>query len=152
ELQKQQHAHTSGSPPQRPGSHSVDGFVIEVDDLWSAHRRVTYPFYVMRYIEGIHPAKFLRENGEDWFAVIGYRILGKLAELHAHGYGFGDLKSDNILVSGYGTTELIDYGGLTSFGKSVRQLSERYDRGYWRAGSRVADAEYDLFAFAVLCI
>ena len=88
----------------------------------------------------------------DWYPVIGYRLLTKLSELHERGYIFGDLKSDNILVSGYGTTELIDYGGLTRFGKAVRQYTELYDRGYWRAGARSADAGYDLFAFAVLCL
>ncbi len=111
-----------------------------------------FPFYTMKYVEGIHPARFLYENGMDWFAVIGYRLLAKLSELHGRGYVFGDLKSDNILISGYGTTELIDYGGLTACGKAIRQYSERYDRGYWQAGSRTADAQYDLFSFAVTCV
>lgn len=111
-----------------------------------------FPFYTMKYVEGVPPARFLYENGMDWFPVIGYRLLAKLAELHARGYIFGDLKSDNILVSGYGTTELIDYGGLTVCGKAVRQYTERYDRGYWQAGSRSADGQYDLFAFAITCV
>lgn len=125
-------------------------FVIDVDDAVIGGR--DFSFYVMKYVQGTHPAKFLHENGTDWYPVIGHRILGKLAELHARGYIFGDLKSDNILVSGFGTAELIDYGGLTRFGKAVRQYTERFDRGYWRAGSRSAEPAYDLFAFAVLCL
>ena len=56
------------------------------------------------------------------------------------------------LVADYGRPELVDYGGATAFGKGVRQFTEIYDRGYWNAGSRTADAGYDLFSFAVLCI
>lgn len=125
-------------------------YLLETDD-WLKGDQV-YPFYVMRYVHGVHPRQFLRENGLDWFPVIGYRILTKLAELHGRGYIFGDLKSDNILVSGYGTTELIDYGGLSKLGRSVRQYTEMYDRGYWRAGARIADFAYDLFAFAIICL
>lgn len=125
-------------------------YLLETDDLLAGDR--VYPFYVMRYVHGVHPGQFLRENGMDWFPVIGYRILTKLTEIHTRGYIFGDLKSDNILVSGYGTTELIDYGGLSKLGRSVRQYTEMYDRGYWRAGTRTADFAYDLFAFAMICL
>ena len=125
-------------------------YVLDTDDM--TLRGQEYPYYVMRYVQGVSPSRFLTENGMDWYPVIGYRLLTKLSELHERGYIFGDLKSDNILVSGYGTTELIDYGGLTRFGKAVRQYTELYDRGYWRAGARSADAGYDLFAFAVLCM
>lgn len=128
----------------------AESCLIDTDD-WE-YKGDTISFYVVRYIPGVHPAKFLRDNGIDWFPVIGYRILMKLAELHRYGYVFGDLKSANILVSGYGTTELIDFGGLTKVGKAVRQYTERYDRGFWRGGSRTADAAYDLFAFAILCL
>jgi len=125
-------------------------FLVDSDD-WDSPWG-TVPFYVMQYVPGVHPKTFLRENGSDWYPVIGYRILTRLAQLHERGYIFGDLKSANILVSGYGTTELIDYGGLTKFGNAVRQYTERYDRGFWRAGSRTAEPSYDLFSFAVLCL
>lgn len=125
-------------------------FLLDFDDF---HEQMKdFAFYVMKYVQGVHPRKFIHESGPDWYSVIGYRILARLIELHEQGYCFGDLKPDNILVSGYGTAELIDYGGLTPFGRAVRQYSERYDRGYWQAGSRVADVQYDLFAFAVTCI
>jgi len=132
------------------GAGGSGSYVLDTDDVTLGGQE--YPYYVMRYVPGVSPSRFLAENGMDWYPVIGYRLLTKLSELHGRGYIFGDLKSDNILVSGYGTTELIDYGGLTRFGKAVRQYTEIYDRGYWRAGTRSADAGYDLFAFAVLCL
>jgi serine/threonine-protein kinase len=45
---------------------------------------------------------------------------------------------------------LVDFGGVTQKGRSVKQFTEIYDRGYWGSGSRIADEAYDLFAFAVL--
>jgi len=134
---------------QRDGK-SIGGYMVDADDWHDVSR--TVPYYVMKYVPGVHPRRFLLENGMEWYPVIGYRILTQLMDLHGRGYIFGDLKSANILVSGYGTTELIDYGGLTGYGKAVRQYTERYDRGYWRAGTRTADPAYDLFAFAILCL
>ena len=55
------------------------------------------------------------------------------------------------MVSAYGSVELIDYGGVSPFGR-VKQFTEWYDRGYWNAGSRTGDISYDLFSFAVMCI
>jgi serine/threonine-protein kinase len=41
---------------------------------------------------------------------------------------------------------------MSAIGRSVRQFTEIYDRGYWSAGSRVADPAYDCFAVAILWI
>lgn len=82
----------------------------------------------------------------------GTGILNRLADLHQAGWVFGDLKPQNILVNAYGEAELIDYGGVSLAGRSVKQFTEWYDRGFWNAGSRNADSQYDLFAFALLTI
>lgn len=111
-----------------------------------------YPFYVMTYIRGHMPRQYMERNGADWFYLIGLNLLYKLGALHRQGYAFGDLKSENVLVSGYGEVELVDYGGVTGKGRSVKQFTELYDRGFWNAGERVADESYDLFGFAVLCL
>ena len=77
-------------------------------------------------------------------------LLKKLTYLHANGFVFGDIKMENILVSDYGAVELIDFGGVTQKGRAVKQFTEIYDRGYWGAGTSIADEAYDIFAFAIL--
>ncbi|WP_127587120.1 protein kinase domain-containing protein [Paenibacillus koleovorans] len=125
-------------------------YLLDADD-YTMHNR-DYPFYVMNYVKGVHPSIFLQKNGMDWFELIHYDVLKQLVQLHRKGYIFGDLKADNVLVSEHGKIELIDFGGVTAKGRSVKQFTEVYDRGYWSAGSRKADEAYDLFAFAVLCL
>lgn len=125
-------------------------YLIEVDDY--SHQGREIPFYVMRYVKGDPLRSFLRNRGYRWLNVSGLYILQQLQRLHEAGWVFGDLKPDNILVSPYGEVELIDYGGVSTIGRSVKQFTQWYDRGYWGAGSRTADPAYDLFSFAVICI
>ncbi|MEK8133003.1 AarF/UbiB family protein [Paenibacillus filicis] len=123
---------------------------IEADDVeWNG---IEYPFSVMRYIKGRSLTDFLRSKGLDWTYLIGLNLLRKLEELHASGYAFCDLKAENMLVTEYGEVELIDFGGATAKGRSVKQFTEVFDRGYWGAGSRTADDGYDLFSFAALML
>mgnify|MGYP001320364205 CR=1 FL=1 len=125
-------------------------FLIESDDyVWHGKN---YPFYVMRYIDGMNPEWFLEKYGQDCFGILGYQLLLKLHHFHDNGYVFGDLKPENVLVTKFGEVQLIDYGGVTEIGKSIRQYTQRYDRGYWGGGGRKADAAYDLFSFCVLSI
>ncbi|MFC5406838.1 serine/threonine protein kinase [Cohnella soli] len=123
-------------------------FLLDVDD--AILNGETVPFYVMRYVPGVPAADFLRKHGPQWLGVIGYRLLERLSRLHEAGWAFGDIKSDNVLIGDYGRVELVDYGGASAIGRSVRQFTEIYDRGYWSAGSRIADPAYDLFGVAVL--
>jgi serine/threonine-protein kinase len=128
---------------QRPFLHDADDVELNGN---------VYPFYVMTYIRGDIPRHYIGRNGSDWFYLIGLNLLHKLGVLHRQGYVFGDLKSENVLVSGYGEVDLVDYGGVTGKGRSVKQFTELYDRGFWNAGERVADDGYDLFGFAVFCL
>jgi serine/threonine-protein kinase len=123
-------------------------FLIDVDDYHSGGK--DYPFYVMKYIKGIKITDFVQAKGEQWLGLLGLHLLKKLTSLHANGYVFGDIKMENILVSDYGAVELIDFGGVTQKGRAVKQFTEIYDRGYWSAGTRIADEAYDLFAFTIL--
>ncbi|MBW7458884.1 serine/threonine protein kinase [Paenibacillus sepulcri] len=132
-------------------SSKAESYLVDVDDLRTANGK-EYPFYVMRYVRGVTLADYLSKQGAEWFPVTLYSLLGKLAQLHEAGWAFGDLKVENVLVADSGRVELVDYGGVTAFGKGVRQFTEIYDRGYWNAGTRSADAGYDLFSFAVLCL
>lgn len=129
----------------------TDPFLFDVDDLYGPDGR-EYPFYIMRYVRGSTLASYLKQQGPEWFPLVGLNLLGRLAKLHRAGWVFGDLKVENVMVSDYGHVELVDYGGVTAAGKSIRQFTEIYDRGYWNSGPRSADPGYDLFSFAVLCI
>ncbi|MDQ6420715.1 serine/threonine protein kinase [Paenibacillus sp. LHD-117] len=129
----------------------IEPFLFDVDDLYGPSGK-EYPFYIMRYVRGATLDAYLKQQGAQWFPLVGLNLLGKLAKLHRAGWAFGDLKVENVMVADYGHVELVDFGGVTAIGKSIRQFTEIYDRGYWNSGSRSADTKYDLFSFAVLCI
>ncbi|WP_409343902.1 serine/threonine protein kinase [Paenibacillus sp. MBLB4367] len=130
----------------KPGS--FQRYLVDADDFhWQGGDT---SFYVMKYFKGQRLSAFLKQHGREWLGLVGLNLLRKLKELHTHGWIFGDLKMENILVSGYGEVELVDFGGVTAKGRSVKQFTEMYDRGYWGAGTRTADEAYDLFSFAVL--
>jgi len=124
-------------------------YLLEADDFADGK---AVPFYVMRYMEGRPLHHFLSRNGPSWIGLLGLKLLGKLRGLHECGFVFGDLKPENVMVSDYGEAELIDFGGASPIGKSVKQFTEWHDRGFWNAGSRTGDEAYDLFSFAVLCL
>jgi serine/threonine-protein kinase len=132
------------------GPNADDTYLQDADNMITGERSL--PFYVMKYVKGIHPQLYLQKHGKDWFELIHYGILKKLVNLHRRKYIFGDLKTDNVLVSEFGKIDLVDFGGVTEMGRSVKQFTEVYDRGFWNAGSRKADEAYDLFSFAVLCL
>lgn len=125
-------------------------YLIEVDDYSYGGRDI--PFYVMRYVKGDALRSFIAGKGVQWLKIAGLHLLGQLQRLHDTGWVFGDLKPENVLVGPYGEVELIDYGGVTKVGSSVKQFTEWYDRGFWDAGSRTAHPTYDLFSFAVVCL
>lgn len=131
-------------------STSFRGFLLESDDLVWENRE--YPFCVIRYIRGKSIREYISKHGTDWLPLIGLHLLRKLTELHGLGFVFGDLKLENMFVCEYGDVELIDFGGATPKGRSVKQFTEVFDRGFWNAGSRTADDAYDLFAFAVVLL
>jgi serine/threonine protein kinase len=129
---------------------SFSDYLIDVDDFNLAGK--DYPFYVMKFVRGQRLYEFMEAQGKEWLGVIGLKMLGKLVELHSQGLVFGDVKPENIMISDYGNVDLVDFGGVTAIGKSVRQFTEIFDRGYWNAGVRTADEAYDLFGFAILCM
>lgn len=125
-------------------------FLVEVDDYSLQGREI--PFYVMRYVKGQPLRTFLAQQGGKWMQVVGLHLLQQLRSLHETGWVFGDLKPENVLVAPYGEVELIDFGGVSGMGRSVKQFTEWYDRGFWGAGGRTAEPSYDWFSFAVVCI
>jgi serine/threonine protein kinase len=123
-------------------------FFIDADDYMDGEDVCS--FYVMQYVQGITMSAFIEKKGTDWLYLTGFYLLSRLTDIHKRGFAFCDVKPSNVVVSAYGQVELIDYGGASPFGNSVRQFTEMYDRGYWNCGSRSADSGYDLFAFCLV--
>ncbi len=120
--------------------------LYDIDD-WELNGKIL-PFYVMEYVEGeSFPGKNLPLEH-----VVSQLLLG-LAFIHQQGYCYGDLKPTNIIIERKtNQVRIIDYGGMTPFGRSIREFTEWVDRGSWKAGNRKACVQYDLFAIAILIL
>lgn len=129
---------------------SLESYFIEADDADWQGRIV--PFYIMKYIEGESLDRWWPKKSRVDQYTAGWRLLSQLQLIHENGYVFGDLKPENMLVAKGGEVHLIDFGGVTPQGRAVKQFTEVFDRGYWRAGHRTADPAFDLFSFALIWI
>ncbi|KZZ86541.1 protein kinase domain-containing protein [Bacillus sp. SJS] len=110
-------------------------------------------FYVMEYIKGVPFLDFVKARGAEWVPVLMLQLLGSLSNLHEAGWVFGDLKPENLIVTDSPVTvKIIDVGGTTGIGRSIKEYTEFFDRGYWGMGSRKADPGYDLFAAAMIAV
>ncbi|WP_026688679.1 protein kinase domain-containing protein [Alteribacter aurantiacus] len=125
--------------------------LIDVDDVETTSG--TYPFYVMEYIKGEEVIPFLRSRGGEWIGITIIQLLGDLDRLHLAGWAFGDLKPENLLMTGPPVrVRWFDVGGTTKLGRSIKEYTEFFDRGYWGLGSRKAEPTYDLFAVGMIMI
>ncbi|PYZ91561.1 serine/threonine protein kinase [Salipaludibacillus keqinensis] len=128
---------------------SLGPFFVDMDDLEGAHGSTS--FYVMEYIDGEPFLSFINKRGKEWMALFLIQLLTDLSALHESGWVFGDLKPENLIVT-QKTPSLrwIDVGGMTKMGRSIKEYTEFFDRGYWGLGDRKAEPSYDLFAVAML--
>jgi len=127
--------------------------LLDVDDWVRPGYQKTFPFYVMEYLNGTDFLSYICKNGDEWLSVLILQLLSDLDRLHQAGWVFGDLKPDNLLVVGPPPrVRLLDVGGTTIQGRSIKEFTEFYDRGYWGLGSRKAEPSYDLFAVAMIII
>ncbi|HLS23359.1 MAG TPA: protein kinase [Pseudogracilibacillus sp.] len=127
-------------------------YLIDVDD-WQLAQGKTLSFYVMEYIQGVTLKQFVRRKGPQGLRLVLFQLLDQLERLHRLGYVFGDLKSENIIVmTNPSRVRLIDVGGMTKIGSSVKEYTNFYDRAYWRLGKRVAEPSYDLFALTMVML
>ncbi|MFJ7729832.1 protein kinase family protein [Neobacillus sp. NPDC097160] len=125
--------------------------LLDVDDWQGPQGRIS--FYVMEYIQGPDFLSFIQEKGKSWTSVLFLQLLNDLGQLHENGWVFGDLKPENLIVTGPpAKIRCIDVGGTTIQGRAIKEFTEFYDRGYWGLGSRKADPSYDLFAVAMIMI
>jgi serine/threonine protein kinase, bacterial len=125
--------------------------LIDVDD-WQT-KGGTYPFYAMEYLKGETLFDFMRAKSAEWAGILIVQLLTDLHTLHQAGWAFGDLKPDNLLVTGppY-RIRWIDVGGTTVMDRSIKEYTEFYDRGYWGKGTRKAEPSYDLFSAGMVMI
>lgn len=125
--------------------------LLDVDDWERPGKLVS--FYVMEFIKGPDFLAFLQQKGPDWKEVMILQMLADLQVLHENGWVFGDLKPDNLIVTGPpARIRCIDVGGTTLQGRSIKEFTEFFDRGYWGLGSRKADPGYDLFAVGMIMV
>lgn len=125
-------------------------YLLHVDD-WEPTKSTTYSFYVMEYLHGEDITSFIKENGEEWIGVFILQLLEDLERLHRLNWVFGDLKTDNLLVTlSPPKIRFIDVGGTTQIGRAIKEYTEFYDRGYWGLGTRRAEPSYDLFALVMV--
>ncbi len=108
-------------------------------------------FYVMEWVAGRPFESVAPSLQPEQFHAAVQQLLQALAELHARNYAFCDIKPENILVAVQPTLSVrfVDVGGVTPFGRSVRQYTPFFDRGFWGLGVRKAEAAYDLCALAL---
>lgn len=111
-------------------------------------------FYVMEWVPG-HPFhQVMPKLDIKCFSDAVEQVFTALAEVHATGHAFCDIKPENILISTSPRVRVrfVDVGGITQFNRSVRQFTPFYDRAFWGLGSRKAEATYDLAACALAIV
>lgn len=123
----------------------------EIDDVdWLGKK---FYFMIAEYIEGNNLEQYRRNHPINVKSVVALAaIVGKaFQELHRENYIFGDLKLENLMVDQRnGRLKMIDLGGVTHMGSSVKEFTPMYDRASWGVGLRKADEKYDLFSLCIL--
>lgn len=135
------------------GTTALGPSLFDVDDWQPSVGGPKISFYVMEYIHGPHLLSFIEQKGKAWIPVLFLQLLADLQMLHENGWVFGDLKPENLIITGPPPKiRCIDVGGTTLQGRAIKEFTEFYDRGYWGLGSRKAEPSYDLFAVAMMMI
>lgn len=125
--------------------------LYDVDDFIGP-QSANYSFYVMEYVQGVGLKEWYqaRVGRQERLAILMKQLLTQLHHLHALGFVYGDIKLENLIIdSRTKDIRLVDVGGVTQIGRSVREYTTQYDRGYWKMGERRADPAYDLFSVAI---
>ncbi|QRF22368.1 phosphotransferase [Alicyclobacillus sp. TC] len=123
---------------------------IELDD---AQHAPLY-FYSMERIAGQPLTKVHQHLRQTEIDRLFAAYLQVLHEFHQAGFAFSDVKPENLLVEsgtdGRLQARVVDIGGVSAFGRSVRQYTPTSDRAYFGLGTRSADAMYDLVGLSLV--
>lgn len=125
----------------------------ELDDCEEEDR--AYHFFTMEYIEGCTLKSAILNKQlplSSKFRIICL-ITKIIKQINDEGFVYTDLKYENIMLDKKnGLIKLIDLGSLVELGQNVKEYTPMYDRLSWEAGSRRADASYQVFAIILLFI
>lgn len=129
--------------------YSLGPSLIDVDDWVTGGGTIS--FYAMEYIKGPELLTFISQKESSWVNVLMIQLLKDLQVLHDNNWVFGDLKPENLIITGPPTRiRCIDVGGTTIKGRAIKEFTEFFDRGYWGLGTRKAEPSYDLFAVGMV--
>jgi serine/threonine protein kinase len=112
-------------------------------------------FYLMGWINGQTLDVVVHSHHLSGIQNILCQILSGLHELHLTSHVYCDIKPQNIMLEELGgmiSVRFVDVGGVTPSGRSVRQFTPYYDRAFWKLGTRIADAHYDVCAVVLMFI
>ncbi|WP_010632660.1 serine/threonine protein kinase [Sporolactobacillus vineae] len=136
----------------RSGDRTLAPHCFDLDD-WITGAGKNISICAMELLKGKPLIDTLPAKSFDWSVVYLIQLLGQLQKLHHSGYVFGDLKPENLMLTEQEQRiRCLDFGGATRMGRSIREYTEFYDRGYWGLGTRKAEPSYDLFACAMILI
>ncbi|MEW9122377.1 MAG: protein kinase [Thermotaleaceae bacterium] len=125
--------------------------VNEIDDC-EIQGKVHY-YFSMEYIQGKNMKDYIQNRPISWKCAIGIILIigNAFKNFHRKGYIFGDLKLENLMIDSK-RIKIIDLGGATKLGSSVKEFTPFYDRASWNMGLRTGNEEYDLFSLNLLLI
>lgn len=125
----------------------------ELDDCEKDNRICHY--FVMEYVDGDTLRAILSKEKLSFGSKLDIAriITDVLRGINDKGYVYTDLKFENIMLDRKNRRiRLVDLGSITHIGDRVKEYTAMYDRGSWKAGSRVADLSYQVFSVAILLI
>ncbi|WZL72806.1 protein kinase [Clostridiaceae bacterium 35-E11] len=125
--------------------------VKEIDDFFQGKQ--TQYYIVLEYIQGKDLKNYLQDKSISIKTALGITIIvGEGFQiLHKNKLVFGDLKLENLMIDEKNQSlKVIDLGGVTPMGCSIKEFTPLYDRASWNMGLRRADEKYDLFSISML--